>query len=262
MSAARPHLATCWHLVLVLCGAVLVSPRPAHAFRPFDGTDASIAPPHLFELELGPMGYARTGDQRVLVCPTVTFNYGTGSKWEFILEGQRVMQMEGADPPRFVDLTAATKNVLRKGVLQEEKGPSFATEMSVHFPSTDERGAGFTTTLIMSDQMLTGLIHLNAEVGRTRDQKLERFFSAIIEGPGSWPVRPVTEITWEREGKGAIERGILGGFVWQTRRGMALDLGLRTALADEHSIEVRTGFTWKLQMRTEPHRIGLQRPAR
>lgn len=240
-----------WHLVLVLCAALGLTPRPAHAYRPFDGTDASIASPHLFELELSPMSYARTGDERVLVCPNVTFNYGTGAKWEFILEGQRVMLMEGTEAPRFEDLTFALKNVLRKGVLQEVKGPSFATEMAIHFPSTGEKGAGFTGALIMSDEMLTGLVHLNAEVGRSGDQELERFFSAIIEGPESWPVRPVTEVTWERTGDGAIERGILGGFIWQTRQGMALDFGLRTALADEHSIEVRTGFTWKLQMRKE-----------
>lgn len=237
-----------WHFVLALCAAALLSPRPAHAFRPFDGTDASIAPPHLFELEMGPMGYARAGEERVLVLPAVTFNYGTGAAWEFVLEGQRVMLMDGTQAPRFEDLTFATKTVLRKGVLQEGEGPSIATEEAIHFPSTDQQGAGFSASLIVSHDVSKAMVHLNAEFARTRAQEFGQFYSAIVEGPESWPVRPVAELTWEREGESTAESGILGGIIWQTRQGMALDLGLRTATADEHSVEVRTGFTWKLQV--------------
>ena len=232
----------------VLCAVALLLPLPAEAFRPFDGTDASIAPPHLFELELSPMSYVRVGDERALLCPGVTFNYGTGAAWEFVLEGQRVMPLDGSDSPRFRDLEFSTKTVLRKGVLQGGKGPSIATEEGIRVPSRGERGAGFSASVVVSHEVSQAMLHVNFELSRTRDQEFGRFISAIAEGPESWPVRPVAEVTWERAGDATAERGILGGVIWQTRAGMALDLGLRTARSDEHSIEVRSGFTWKLQV--------------
>ena len=46
-------------------------PDRAAAYRPFDGTDASVADPGAFEIELGPAGLLREGSQRTLIAPAV-----------------------------------------------------------------------------------------------------------------------------------------------------------------------------------------------
>jgi hypothetical protein len=40
---------------------VLAMPRLAFAYRPFDSTDAAVAAKGEVELELGPLGFLRTG---------------------------------------------------------------------------------------------------------------------------------------------------------------------------------------------------------
>jgi hypothetical protein len=48
----------------------------AQAYRPFDGTDAAIAEPGQVEIELGHAQYLQIGPERMLVAPTIVFNYG------------------------------------------------------------------------------------------------------------------------------------------------------------------------------------------
>lgn len=57
--------------MLYWCGA-------AHAYRPFDGTDAAVAKPGEIEIEieLGPAEYLREGSERTLFAPSARFNYG------------------------------------------------------------------------------------------------------------------------------------------------------------------------------------------
>jgi hypothetical protein len=69
----------------------------AWAYRPFDGTDAAIAEPGQVEIELGPAQYLQTGPERMLVAPTIVFNYGLSERWEVVLQGEAVHSlMEGA----------------------------------------------------------------------------------------------------------------------------------------------------------------------
>jgi hypothetical protein len=39
----------------------------AHAYRPFDGTDAAVAGPKEFELEFGPVHYLREGADKGII---------------------------------------------------------------------------------------------------------------------------------------------------------------------------------------------------
>ncbi|MEO5989316.1 MAG: hypothetical protein ABIU54_03905 [Candidatus Eisenbacteria bacterium] len=238
----------------VVCLLVFTAARPAYAYRPFDGTDADVAEAHLFELEFSPLSYARFAQERSLIVPQVTLNYGTGSGFEFVLEGQGVMLMhpepEGVSP-RLEEAAFSLKKVLRAGVLQEKKGPSIATEESVLIPSRGQLHAGFGIGLIVSQPLSAArtMLHLNAELARTQEQLTERVVTMILEGPEEWPVRPVGELSWAREGDEDAVRALLAGIVWQTRQGLAMDAAVKTTDAgDEHALELRAGFTWKMQV--------------
>lgn len=250
---AFKNLKDLFRLVLATaCALACIAVCPASAYRPFDGTDAHVAEAHLFELEMGPVSYARMGSERSLIAPQVTLNYGTGSGFEFVLDGKSVMLMH-PDPagvsPRLSDAALSLKKVLRPGVLQEKKGPSIAMEGSVLVPSRGQTHAGFGALLIVSQPMTATrtMLHFNAELERTQEQQTGRFASVILEGPETWPVRPVGELSWAREGDETRVLGLLAGVVWQTRRGMTMDAAVKSIDAgEEHGLELRTGFTWHM----------------
>jgi hypothetical protein len=235
------------------CALACIAVRPASALRPFDGTDAHVAEPHLFELETSPISYARMGGERFLIAPQVTLNYGTGSGFEFVLEGESALLMhpfpEGVSP-RLEEAAFAFKKVLRRGVLQKKKGPSIATEESVRIPSGGQSHAGFGAGVILSQPLSTArtMLHFNAELARTQEQQMERFVSAILEGPETWPVRPVGELSWESEGDETGVRGFLAGIIWQTRQGLTMDAAVKSLDGEENGLELRTGFTWHMQV--------------
>ena len=241
-------------LLAATLASALLAPRPAAAFRPFDGTDARVAEPHLFELEASPVSYARMGGTRSLVAPQVSLSYGTGSGFEFSLEGEGVMLMDPGPegvPPQLAAAAIEFKKVLRPGSLQEKKGPSIATEESVRLPARGQPHAGLGASLIVSQPLTSAgaMLHFTAELARTQEQRAARSASVILEGPGRWPVRPVCELSWEREGDEAGIRGLLAGLIWQTRQGLTMDAGVK--LLDggaEHGLELRSGFTWHMQM--------------
>ncbi len=213
-----------------------------------------MAEPHLFELEMSPVSYARMGSERSLIAPEISLNYGTGSGFEFSLEGRSVMLMhpdpEGVSP----QLTGAAfefKKVLRQGVLQKKRGPSIATEESVGFPARGQSHAGFGTSLIVSQPLSSArtMLHFTAQLARTQEQQTERFASMILEGPEAWPVRPVGELSWERVGDETGARGLLAGLIWQTRQGLTMDAAAKVLDGGaEHGLELRTGFTWHMQV--------------
>ena len=60
----------------------------ACAYRPFNGTDASVAGSGEMELELGPVGFLREGPQRTLIAPAWTLNYGVRPCWQVVIKGQ------------------------------------------------------------------------------------------------------------------------------------------------------------------------------
>ena len=233
---------------------ILVAARPAGAFRPYDGTDAHVAEPHLFELEMSPVSYARMGSVRSLIAPAVVLNYGTGSGFEFVLEGENVMLMhpdpEGV-PPQLEEVEFSFKKVLRRGVLQKKKGPSIATEEAVLIPTGGQAHAGLGASLILSQPLSSArtMLHFNAALARTQEQETEQFVSTILEGPETWPVRPVAELSWTRVGDETGVKGFLAGLIWQTRQGLAMDVALKFLHSgEEHGLELRTGFTWHMQV--------------
>jgi hypothetical protein len=238
-----------------ICVALLLAARPANAFRPFDGTDAHVAERHLFEFEMSPVSYARMGGERSLIAPAATFNFGMGSGYELTLEGRGVMLMSPAPEevsPALGDVGFSFKKVLRPGVLQKRNGPSIATEEGVNLPARGQSHAGFGASLIVSQPLSEArtMLHFTAELARTPERQTERSFGMIFEGPEAWPVRPVGELTWERVGADDGTRGYLAGIIWQTRQGLTMDAAIKALDGEEHGLELRTGFTWHMQVHT------------
>lgn len=76
-------------LLSVAClGVTLSLASPARAYRPFDGTDADVAQPREFELELGPAHYYRRAGQNYLITPALVLNLGIVDDTELVVDAQ------------------------------------------------------------------------------------------------------------------------------------------------------------------------------
>jgi hypothetical protein len=242
--------------VLAMAVLQLVYVQLALAYRPFDSTDADVAHAGEFELELGPVGRLREGSKRFLVAPAVIGNIGFSRDRELVIQGQRevALDREAGEPhSALVDNGAFIKQVLRRGVLQDEAGPSIATEYGVLLPSVHgEHGTGFSIAGIVSQRWEAATVHLNAALARTREHEPDVFLGAILEGPYSWRVRPVAEVFTEHAMGSARINSRLVGAIWRVRDGLSFDVGLRSAQAGGEPIhELRLGLTWALSFKKE-----------
>jgi hypothetical protein len=237
----------------------------AHAYRPFDGTDAAVAEMGEVEIELGPVEYLRDGADRTLLAPDARINYGFTAGWEASLEGKVVHGLTASIPGITVmESDALLKGVLREGSLQEKAGPSIATELGILLPGiNDEHGTGASLTGIVSRRWDWGTGHFNAEVALTREQHADYFFDAIIEGPHDWTVRPVSEIFYERNVDLFKTRSALVGAIWQVKDNIAVDFAVRGARVNDHTAgEVRAGVRFAFGVTKEPDILsGLTRHA-
>ena len=227
----------------------MLIPPTAFAYRPFDGTDASVASYGELELELGPVGYLRTSRKQFLVAPATILNVGVMPNWELVLQGNNQFLLgQASGDPRYqlVNTGLFLKGVLREGSLQGKDGLSVATEVGPLLPTVNsERGTGMSAATIVSQRWPWGTIHFNSEAQLTRTHNLDLFGGAIIEGPYDWTVRPVAEMFYEKDfSVGSTFSGLLGA-IWRVNEGLSFDLGLRGARVDQENLfEVRAGFTW------------------
>jgi hypothetical protein len=224
----------------------LAGSHEALAYRPFNGTDAAVAEPGVLELELGPIQYFEAGSTPILFSPDVVINYGIGERWELVLQGRLAHELlPDSQGPNLIDNGVLLKSVLREGSLQDKSGPSIATEFGLLLPATrDDPGTGASIALIVSQRWQDLTLHLNAEVAMTRRQFVDTAYSVIIEGPYSWPVRPVAEFFYEREfGGSEIGSGLVGA-IWQVRENLSIDFALRGGWIDGVAFkEIRAGLT-------------------
>lgn len=237
----------------VFLGGVL-SCLPAYAYRPFDGTDASVADAGDFELELGPVQRLREGSERAWIAPAAIANWGLPNDRELVLEGKvRTFQDRPAEGFRtgLVDDALSLKQVHRRGTLQDEAGVSIASECGILLPNVHaESGTGFTCAAILSHRLPAVTFHFNAALSRTREHRGDRFFSLILEGQPGGPVRPVMEVFHERENGGFEENSALAGLIWRAAQNLSFDAGVRAARAGGEDVrEVRAGLTWSFSMR-------------
>lgn len=235
-------------LAWMLCASIAAAAwSPAYAYRPFDGTDAAVAEPGVFELEIG-ASRVRQGDSRTLALPAATFNFGIAGDTEIVIDARLARQLGAYEGYRtsLDDTALSVKHVWRKGVLQDEAGISIASECGVLLPTLHgESGTGATCAGIASERFGEAAVHVNAALARTREKTTSRFLGAIVEGPESWAVRPVMELSLERESNGSRTNSALLGAIWKQSEDLSLDVGVRQARVDgEHLTEVRLGATW------------------
>jgi len=245
-STLRKLLATGLSLLL----SVPAGLRTALAYRPFDGTDAAVANPGEVEIEFQPAGALWLQSQPILVAPAVVYNHGLIKDWELVLEGIGLTPLSPSGPTELTSGGAFLKHILREGVLQDKSGPSIATEFGVLVPdSIGPSGFGASVAGIVSQRWDWGTIHWNAETALTRDQRLDVFAGAIIEGPYQWKVRPVAEFFYEEEfGIFHTVSGLVGA-IWQVRDNLSFDVAFRHALTNGHPVEeVRAGMTFGFQL--------------
>lgn len=244
---------------LVLTGAMTllslqVGGSQAHALRPFDFTDADVAAAGELELELGPLQLLRPGAGRnVLVAPAVILNLGLTPRLELVLEGQHLYEKGGGNPgyrSRLVDNAVFLKGLVRPGSLQGATGVSVAGEAGVLLSSVnDESGVGVEGLAVVSSGGAAGMAHLNGVVAWSRAHDVELGAGLILEGPGSWRVRPVAEMLHERTlGGEALTSGLLGA-IWELSDPLSLDAAGRVfAEGGVRGFEVRLGLTWNMQL--------------
>jgi hypothetical protein len=228
----------------------------ALAYRPFDSTDADVAHAGEAEIELGPVQWLREGPRRFLQAPAVVANFGFSRDRELVIEGRHELARDpepGESRSSLVDNAVSIKQVLRRGVLQDETGPSVATEYGVLLPGVNtQHGTGLSLAGIVSQRSQLGTIHLNAVLARTRERESEVFLGTILEGPYTWRVRPVAEVfTDHTTGSPDTNSGLVGA-IWRVRDGLSFDAGLRYAQQGSETIhEFRLGLTWAFSYRKD-----------
>jgi hypothetical protein len=237
---------------LALSAFFALWPGVASAYRPFDGTDAAVADPGELEIELQPAGVRRTDDQKTLIAPATVINYGFAKNWELVLESQLETPLSPSGLSNLTSSGVFLKHVFRPGVLQDQTGPSIATEFGVLLPDTlGPSGTGFSVSGIVSQRWDWGTAHLNVQGELTRSQHADVFTSLILEGPSKWTVRPVVELAYEEEFGQAHTVSALIGAIWQVRDNLSFDVAFRRASTNGvQANEIRAGLTFGFPLRS------------
>lgn len=246
-----PGRLLCRLCVATLAVGVLFDSRPAHAYRPFDGTDGDVADFGEFELELGPIDFFQQGKEKSFLAPTV-LNFGILPRMELVFDfvPEMPLQTEGGPQYRVGDTDIFAKALLRKGALQEETGPSIAVEGGALLPEVNgARGLGASLNLIVSERWGWLTVHLNNEAELSRSDLDFGWTSNLIgEADLGGPVRPVAELGWATDQAGAQTYTGLAGAIWSVSDGFELDAaGVIGSIEGELAFEGRVGLTWAIE---------------
>jgi hypothetical protein len=249
-------------LFLLVSGCFISWAGTSFAYRPFDSTDAAVADVGQLEVELGPVGFRRTDEERTVIAPAYVLNFGFVKNWELVLEGRREHSLPPAEDTRgrFVGDALFLKGVLREGVLQDKSGPSVAVEFGPLLPGiNDEQGWGASWLGIVSQRWSGGTIHFDLGAALTREHRGDLFVGTIIEGPYDWTVRPVAEVVYEREFNTIEIYSVLGGAIFTASDDLSFDFGLREAWVNRQPVtEIRAGLTFAFS----PQKQAMQRSSR
>ena len=242
---------------VLLAAGVTLAPAQAHAYRPFDGTDADVAELGTFELELGPAQWhyrsGQSGAAHYVVAPSTVLNFGLLDRTELVVDFDDYVALGPlAGRPRvaLLDTDLKVKRLLREGTVQGKTGPSVAFEAGPLVPEVEGSSSwGASLDTLVSYEWQGGAVHLDVWPSYTREHEPDLFVGAIVEGPRRWIVRPVCEIFYEKELDVAETESALVGAIWEAKSWLALDAGIRGAhVGADHVAEARLGFTWTLSM--------------
>lgn len=233
-----------------LLALALLFPATAHAYRPFDFSDADVADSRTVEFEVGPVEYVQEGSERALHLPKLAVNFGLGRGYEFSFDAIHRLALnpeEGEARSSLVDGALALSKLLRKGSLQDGHGPSIAAEAQVLVPTRGESHLGAGASAVVSNASDVGVVHLQGEIQREPEGVTGGGAGLIVEKADTRGWRPVAEFKLEGEKGEPTDRGVLLGAIFQKSDGLAFDLGVNLGqAAGERWIEVRTGFTYEL----------------
>jgi len=258
MPSARSSRTTHRVPALGLCLVLFLSVTRAHAYRPFDGTDADTAELGSFELELGPVHYYRQGPQNFFITPALVLNLGIFENTELVIDANPYVALGALSPgvsrASFLGDDILMKHTFREGVLQGKTGVSIAAEGGLLTPEINgiegQRGGsnvGGSLDVITSYRWGWGTLHWNEWFELTRDQHADLFTGVILEGPHDWRVRPVMELYFDKDFAADQAESALLGAIWTIRESFVVDAALRGArVGDEYAAEVRLGLTWAI----------------
>jgi hypothetical protein len=238
----------------LLAAALLLVAPSAHAYRPFDGTDADATELGHFELELGPVHYYRQGPQNFLIAPALVLNFGILEDTELVIDANQDVALgpltAGVSRVRLVGDDILMKHTFREGVLQGKTGPSIAAEGGVLTPEINGvTDVGASLDVITSYRWSFGAFHWNEWFELTRDHHADLYTGVILEGPHDWRVRPVAELFYDKDFAGISTESALVGAIWTYREALVFDAGFRGArIGQANAAEVRLGLTWDITM--------------
>jgi len=242
-------------LILLVSTSVIGWSGISFAYRPFDSTDAAVADVGQLEVELGPVQFRRSEEERTLIAPAYILNYGFAKDWELVLEGRGEHPVWPAEETRsrLLGNNLFLKGVLREGALQDKSGPSVATEFGALMPGfNDEVGWGVSWLGIVSQRWSGGTIHFDLGAALTREHRGDLFVGTIFEGPYDWTVRPVAEVVYEREFNTVEIYSVLAGAIWKVRDDLSFDVGFREAWVNRQPVtEIRAGLTFAMSLQSE-----------
>jgi hypothetical protein len=220
----------------------------AHAYRPFESTDAAVVDPGVIDIDLGPIAYTELHAGSALDIPTTTINVGLLSRWEMVIDATRAMvRLPTTRDVETLESAALVKGVLREGALQEQPGWSVATEFGILLPTHNVRDTyGATLAFIGSHASERVLLHLNGVLSKNSEGRAQLFGGLILEGRTPGAVRPVGELTVELEDEtDAHSYSALVGAIWEPADRLSFDIALRAIREDEEwSYQGRLGLTW------------------
>jgi hypothetical protein len=205
---------------------------PVFAYRPFVSTDAAVADPQEMEMEFGYFNFRRSEGKNIFIFPKFVFNYGIVDRLEGV--GEFAVENSPDGQLHIVDPALSFKTVVKKGFLQEKKGPSFAIETSLLLPSNfdEEKKIGFEGIAILGIGIsrFTFYFNLGGGVDRIATQPF------MVWGTiGELLVRSKLWLVGEVNGeKGKdISNNISGllGFIWQSPQPrLFFDAGIRRGM--------------------------------
>lgn len=239
----------------VMAGTLSASPT-AHAYRPFDGTDAAVADEGEFEAETG-MTYAATHGGSGLAVPATVLNLGILPNVEAVVDFQPLFLQTAGGAPRFalVGNDVFAKWVFRRGSLQGASGPSLAIEAGPLLPEFNgDPRFGAQASLIASERSREVTGHVNVLGALSRLGHPGVLGSFILEGLPASRVRPVTELLVEVVRHEETTYSTLEGFIWTARDWLVFDSAIRVGRVDERAFfELRAGVTWGLEVWSPRH---------
>ncbi len=245
----RPLLATS------IVFALVTASTAAHAYRPFDGTDADVAALGTFELELGPVHWYSQGESHYLLAPATVLNLGFLPRWELVIDfrelrGDRSASWRGTrSPPRH---GRPGEGDPARGVAAGQRGgPEHRSGVR---PAGAERQRRGSLRRLARRHHLAALElpdhpreQLARAVARRATPRLVRV-GAIIEGNTGAAVRPVSEwyVSYDFGSRQTTVSGLVGG-IWEATDSLRSRPGpARSAVGGERATEVRLGLTWAI----------------